>query len=99
MEDLRVQMSLDSSQFNSGIEQASSKVGSLKGKMSEIGQGLKDVGTKMTAAGVAMVASVGGIVAKGAEWSASVESTQFLYNNLDKTVQKSISTNAKSANH
>jgi phage-related protein len=90
-------MSLDSSQFNSGIEQASSKVGSLKGKMSEIGQGLKDVGTKMTAAGVAMVASVGGIVAKGAEWSASVESTQFLYNNLDKTVQKSISTNAKSA--
>lgn len=97
MEDLRVQMSLDSSQFNSGIEQASSKVGSLKGKMSEIGQGLKDVGTKMTAAGVAMVASVGGIVAKGAEWSASVESTQFLYNNLDKTVQKSISTNAKSA--
>lgn len=97
MEDLRVQMSLDSSQFNSGIEQASSKVGSLKGKMSEIGQGLKDVGTKMTATGVAMVASVGGIVAKGAEWSASVESTQFLYNNLDKTVQKSISTNAKSA--
>ena len=97
MEDLRVQMSLDSSQFNSGIEQASSKVGSLKGNMSEIGQGLKDVGTKMTAAGVAMVASVGGIVAKGAEWSASVESTQFLYNNLDKTVQKSISTNAKSA--
>ena len=97
MEDLRVQMSLDSSQFNSGIEQASSKVGSLKGKMSEIGQGLKDVGTKMAATGVAMVASVGGIVAKGAEWSASVESTQFLYNNLDKTVQKSISTNAKSA--
>ena len=97
MEDLRVQMSLDSSQFNSGIEQASSKVGSLKGKMSEIGQGLKDVGTKMTATGVAMVASVGGIVAKSAEWSASVESTQFLYNNLDKTVQKSISTNAKSA--
>ena len=97
MEDLRVQMSLDSSQFNSGIEQASSKVGSLKGKMSEVGQGLKDVGTKMTATGVAMVASVGGIVAKGAEWSASVESTQFLYNNLDKTVQKSISTNAKSA--
>ena len=97
MEDLRVQMSLDSSQFNSGIEQASSKVGSLKGKMSEVGQGLKDVGTKMTATGVAMVASVGGIVAKSAEWSASVESTQFLYNNLDKTVQKSISTNAKSA--
>ena len=97
MEDLRVQMSLDSSQFNSGIEQASNKVGLLKGKMSEVGQGLKDVGAKMTATGVAMVASVGGIVAKGAEWSASVESTQFLYNNLDKTVQKSISTNAKSA--
>lgn len=97
MEDLRVRLSLDSSQFNSGVSRAGNSLGALKGKMGDIGQGLKSVGTKMTAVGAGMVASVAGIVAKGSEWSASVESTQFLYNNLDKTVQKSIETNQANA--
>ena len=97
MEDLRVRLSLDSSQFKSGISSALNSLKSLKDKMSEVGKGLKSVGTKMTAAGAGMVASIAGIVAKGSEWSASVESTQFLYNNLDKTVQNSIKANQANA--
>ena len=65
--------------------------------MGDIGKGLQSVGTKMAAVGAGMVASVGGIVAAGSEWSAAVESTNFLYGNLDKTVQKSIETNMKNA--
>lgn len=34
---------------------------------------------------------------KGAEWQASVESTQFLYNNLDKSVQKAITSGSENA--
>ena len=66
-------------------------------KTKAIGEGLKDVGTKMTAVGVGILASMGGIVAKGSEWSAQVEGQKFLYNNLDKTIQKAIDSNSKNA--
>ena len=97
MEDVKVRLSLDSSQFDSGISQAEGKFGSLKGKMGEVGKGLQNVGKTMTAVGVGMVGAVGGIVAKGAEWSASVESVNFLYGNLDKSVQKAIQSNMANA--
>ena len=96
-EDVRVRMTLDSSNFNSGMSQAQSKMSSFKGKMKEVGSGLQNVGKVMTATGVGMIGAVGGIVAKGAEWSASVESVNFLYGNLDKSVQKSIQSNMASA--
>ena len=97
MEDVKVKLSLDSSQFEDGVGKAEGKLGSLKGKMGDIGKGLQSVGTKMAGVGASMVASVGGIVAAGAKWSASVESTNFLYKNLDKSVQKSIEANMKNA--
>ena len=97
MEDVRVRISLDSSQFEDGVGKAEGKLGSLKGKMGDIGKGLQSVGTKMAGVGAGMVASIGGIVAAGAKWSASVESTNFLYKNLDKSVQKSIEANMKNA--
>ena len=97
MEDVKVRLSLDSSQFDNGISQAEGKFGSLKGKMGEVGKGLQNVGKTMTAVGVGMVGAVGGIVAKGAEWSASVESVNFLYGNLDKSVQKAIQSNMANA--
>lgn len=97
MEDVRVRISLDSSQFDSGVSQAEGALGGLKGRMGEVGKGLQNVGTKMAAVGAGMVGAVGGIVAAGSKWQASVESTQFLYNNLDKTVQKSIESNAENA--
>ena len=97
MEDVKVKLSLDASQFEDGVGKAEGKLGSLKGKMGDIGKGLQSVGTKMAGVGAGMVASIGGIVAAGAKWSASVESTNFLYKNLDKSVQKSIETNMKNA--
>ena len=97
MEDVKVKLSLDASQFEDGVGKAEGKLGSLKGKMGDIGKGLQSVGTKMAGVGASMVASVGGIVAAGAKWSASVESTNFLYKNLDKSVQKSIEANMKNA--
>ena len=66
-------------------------------KTKNISEGLKNVGKTMTVAGTAIVASIGGIVMKGSEWSAQVEGQKFLYNNLDKTIQKAIDTNAKNA--
>lgn len=97
MEDVRVRISLDSSQFDNRINQAESGLGGLKGRMGEVGQGLQNVGKKMTAVGIGMVASVGGIVAVGSKWQASVESTDFLYGNLDKSIQKSIESNMENA--
>lgn len=97
MEDVRVRISLDSSQFDAGVDNAESGLGKLKGRMGEISSGLQSVGTKMAAVGVGMIGAVGGIVAAGAKWSASVESTQFLYDNLDASVQKSIEGNMKNA--
>lgn len=96
-EDVKVRMTLDSSNFNSGMSQAQSKMSSFKGKMKEVGSGLQNVGKVMTATGVGMIGAVGGIVAKGAEWSASVESVNFLYGNLDKSVQKAIQSNMANA--
>ena len=96
-EDVRVRMTLDSSNFDSGMSQAQSKMSSFKGKMKEVGSGLQNVGKVMTATGVGMIGAVGGIVAKGAEWSASVESVNFLYGNLDKSVQKAIQSNMANA--
>lgn len=97
MEDVKVKLSLDASQFEDGVGKAEGKLGSLKGKMGDIGKGLQSVGKKMAGVGAGMVASVGGIVAAGSKWSAAVESTNFLYKNLDKSVQKSIETNMKNA--
>ena len=97
MEDVKVRLSLDSSKFDSGMSQAQSKMSSFKGKMKEVGSGLQNVGKVMTATGVGMIGAVGGIVAKGAEWSASVESVNFLYGNLDKSVQKAIQSNMANA--
>ena len=70
----------------------------IKDNYNQIGEGLKNIGTKMTVVGAGIVASIGGIVAKGSEWSAQVEGQKFLYNNLDKSIQKSINNNSKNAN-
>lgn len=68
-----------------------------KSFVSGIGQGLTSVGKTMTAVGAGIVTGMTGIVMAGANWSAQVESQKFLYNNLDKEVQKSITSNSKYA--
>lgn len=99
-ENLSVKISADASQFNSELKKMSSGFKDIvkdMDKLSLVGDGLKNVGQTMTAVGAGITAGIAGIVSKGAEWSASVESTEFLYKNLDKTVQKAIANNSKEA--
>ena len=100
-EELKVKITAETSGFTAGLKTASSSLKefvSSKEGLKQVGEGLQNVGKKMTAVGVGIVASVGGIVAQDAKWDASIQSTNFLYNNLDKSVQKAISTNQKNAN-
>ena len=99
-ETLSVKITADGSSFISTLDGLSDKMQETTSKfesLTAIGDKFKQVGTVMTAVGAGILASIGGIVAKGAEWSSSVESTEFLYKNLDKTVQKAISNNSKEA--
>ena len=99
--ELKVKISANASDFKNAIKDVSSEMKNVtknsKQFATDVGKGLQDVGAKMTAVGVGIVASIGGIVAKGSEWSAQVEGQKFLYNNLDKAVQKSIDSNSKNA--
>ena len=93
MADLKV----ETNEAKSNLKDYSEASKEASEKTKAIGEGLQDVGKKMTAVGVGILASMGGVVAKGSEWSAQVEGQKFLYNNLDKTIQKAIDTNSKNA--
>ena len=99
--ELKVVLSANVSQFKSAMQSISSEMKSVtsntKQFATDVGKGLQDVGKKMTLVGVGITASIGGIVAKGSEWSAQVEGQKFLYNNLDKSIQKAIDSNSKNA--
>ena len=99
-ETLSVKIIANASNFSSELSKMSDSVKKVNDDLeglTKLGDKFKNIGTKMTLAGTAIVASMGGVVAKGAEWQSSVESTQFLYNNLDKSVQNAISSNSKNA--
>ena len=99
-ESLNVKISAEVKDFLSGCDQMVSgldEVGKKFENLNKIGEGFKSVGKQMTAVGVGIIASMGGIVAKGSEWQANAEATEYLYKNLDKSVQKSIATNEKNA--
>lgn len=100
--ELKVVLSANVSKFKNSIKSISNEMKDVtkntKQFATDVGKGLQDVGKKMTVIGVGVVASIGGIVAKGSEWSAQVEGQKFLYNNLDKAIQKTIDANSKNAN-
>ena len=99
--ELKVKISANTSEFTSEMNKVGKSVSNIsktiKNNYEQIGDGLKNIGTKMTVVGAGIVASIGGVVAKGSEWSAQVEGQKFLYNNLDKTIQKAIDSNSKNA--
>ena len=99
--ELKVKISANTSEFTNEMNKVGKSVSNIsktiKNNYEQIGNGLKNIGTKMTVVGTGIVASIGGIVAKGSEWSAQVEGQKFLYNNLDKAIQKAIDTNSKNA--
>lgn len=99
-ETLSVRITANASQFSSELKRLGSEFEGMTNKfegLNKLGDGLKNVGQTMTVVGAGILAGIGGIVAKGAEWNSSVESTEFLYNNLDKKVQKAIANNSKEA--
>ena len=99
--ELKVKISVDNKEASKGFKGLANEIKNVtkdtKQFATDVGKGLQDVGKKMTAMGIGIVAGIGGIVAKGAEWSAQVEGQKFLYNNLDKAIQKSIDSNSKNA--
>ena len=99
--ELKVKISANASEFTSEVNKMSKSMSrmakTIKDNYGQIGEGLKNIGTKMTVAGAGIVASIGAIVMKGSEWSAQVEGQKFLYYNLDKSIQKSIDSNSKNA--
>ena len=100
IKELKVKISADAKGLNGALNGLSNDISELSNDfegLNKLGEGFKNVGQKMTLIGAGIVASIGGIVAKGSEWSAQVEGQKFLYNNLDKEVQKSISSNSKNA--
>ena len=100
--ELKVKISVDNKEAVKGFkglaQEMKNATKDTKQFATDVGKGLQDVGKKMTAIGIGIVAGIGGIVAKGAEWSAQVEGQKFLYNNLDEAIQKSIDSNSKNAN-
>ena len=100
MADLKIQTNEAKSNlkdYSETAKEASENTKKMKEFASNVGEGLQDVGKKMTAVGVGITASIGAIAMKGSEWSAQVEGQKFLYNNLDKAIQKSIDSNSKNA--
>ena len=99
--ELKVKISADIAQFKSSMKSVTDEMKSVtsntKQFATDVGKGLQDVGKKMTAVGVGVIASIGAIAMKGSEWSAQVEGQKFLYNNLDKAIQKTIDSNSKNA--
>lgn len=80
------------------IDKKGANTGDKFGKMTEkVGNGVQSVGKVMLGAGATITGAMTGIVMKGSEWSAQVEGQRFLYNNLDKAIQNSISSNAENA--
>ena len=64
-------------------------------KFASIGSGLQKVGATMSVVGAGITAGVGKIIGTSKEWGAEVAQQEFLYKNLDGSIQKFISTGAK----
>ena len=56
------------------------------------------MGKTLSKAGVAVTGAVGAMVMAGSKWSAEVAGQQFLYNNLDTAIQKTITSESRHAN-
>ena len=99
-ETLQVKIIADASSLSKELSNVSNQLKNTESDLeglTKVGEGMQKVGKVITGVGVAITGMMAGVVAKGAEWQASVESTQFLYNNLDKSVQKAITSGSENA--
>ena len=99
-ETLQVKIIADASSLSRELSNVSTQLKNTESDLeglTKVGEGMQKVGKVITGVGVAITGMMAGVVAKGAEWQASVESTNFLYNNLDKSVQKAITSGSENA--
>lgn len=99
-ETLQVRIIADASSLSRELSNVSTQLRNTESDLeglTKVGEGMQKVGKVITGVGVAITGMMAGVVAKGAEWQASVESTQFLYDNLDKSVQKAITSGSENA--
>ena len=99
-ETLQVKIIADASSLSKELSNVSKQLrnteDSLEG-LTNVGKGMQQVGKVVTAVGVAITGAIGAIVMKGSEWQESVNTTNFLYGNLDKSIQKNIDANTANA--
>lgn len=99
-ETLQVKIIADASSLSKELSNVSTQLrnteDSLEG-LTNVGKGMQQVGKVVTAVGVAITGAIGAIVMKGSEWQESVNTTNFLYGNLDKAIQKNIDANTANA--
>ena len=92
--ELFVRLRADTSDFESGMNQAQATTNTFKAVIS---QNLNQIGQQMAETGKQILSSIGSIVSTASEWSAQVQQQKFVYDNLDGTVQKAISNNKNMA--
>ena len=99
-ETLQVKIIADASSLSRELSNVSTQLrnteDSLEG-LTNVGKGMQQVGKVVTAVGVAITGAIGAIVMKGSEWQESINTTNFLYGNLDKSIQKNIEANTANA--
>lgn len=95
----RLQGTIDvtTQQATRSLQQVSQQGQQAEGKFAKIGAGLQKVGATMTVAGATVTAGVAKIIGTSKEWEATVAQQEFLYKNLDSSVQNFINTGAKQA--
>lgn len=105
---VQVAVEVDLNDLDTGVENMESAVTGVAENISRnfksIGEGFKNVGEKLKSTGEGFM-KFGGVVTgaialltkAGADWSAEVNGTDFLYKNLDKSIQNVIAKESKHA--
>ena len=77
--------------------EAEGDINKFQDKLNSTADVISDVGGRLLKAGTIGVGAIGALAMKGADWNAQVAGTDFLFQNLDKTVQSAINSNLKNA--
>lgn len=95
----RLQGTIDvnTQQATTSLQQVSQQGQQAESRFATIGSGLQKVGAAMTGVGANVTAGMAKIIGTSKEWEATVAQQEFLYKNLDSSVQNFINTGARQA--
>jgi len=94
---LQASIDVDTQQATTSLQQVSQQGQQAESRFATIGSGLQKVGATMTVVGAGVTAGMAKIIGTSKEWEATVAQQEFLYKNLDSSVQNFINTGAKQA--